>query len=102
MARRRHVEGPCCICGTHAPLSWEHVPPESAFNSYPVVRASREQIRSPGSWDGEQGETLQRGSGAYTLCRRILHLRSHLPRPIDFSQEHDEEPQKLWVPVLWW
>lgn len=70
MARARKVEGKCRLCGTVGPLSWEHVPPESAFNNRPIVRASTETLLTPELWDGKRGKTIQRGSGEYTLCER--------------------------------
>ena len=63
-------EGPCHLCGVHTRLSFEHVPPEAAFNRYPIVRATREQILSPDEFSGEGGIVEPRGSGAYTLCER--------------------------------
>ncbi len=50
------------------PLSWEHVPPESAYNDQRIVRASQQQMVTPGAWDGRGGRVEQRGSGAFTLC----------------------------------
>ena len=61
-------EGNCRICGVFGRLSWEHVPPEAAYNDYQVVRASQEQMTKPELWDGRRGEIQQRGSGNYTLC----------------------------------
>lgn len=67
MARSK-VKGTCRICSTDGRLTWEHVPPESAFNDQRIVRATREQMLAPGPWDGKRGKFVQRGSGAYTLC----------------------------------
>lgn len=60
--------GICRICGFDGLLSFEHVPPESAFNDRPVVRARIKQMMTPGHWDGSGGIQEQRGSGAHTLC----------------------------------
>ncbi len=71
MAKR--PEGPCHICGQHAKLSFEHVPPESAFNNRQILRAhifrklhgnqeTLNDLRQPA------GKTQQRGAGDYTLC----------------------------------
>jgi hypothetical protein len=65
--KKREKTGRCRICGTQGSLSWEHVPPASAFNKKVARRASQEQLMRPGPWDGS-GEILQRGVGAYTLC----------------------------------
>jgi len=68
MGRSRRPEGKCRLCGINGPLSWEHVPPEAAYNDHRVVRATQEQILKPELWDGRRGEISQRGSGGYTLC----------------------------------
>ena len=52
------------------PLSWEHVPPEAAYNTQSVVRAAQEQMLKPERWDGTRGHLEQRGSGGFTLCER--------------------------------
>jgi hypothetical protein len=65
---RKRPEGKCHICGVVGPLSWEHVPPEAAYNDHRVVRAAQEQMLSPERWDGRRGHVEQRGSGGYTLC----------------------------------
>ncbi len=65
---KKRPEGKCRICGVVGPLSWEHVPPEAAYNNHPTVRASQEQMLMPGPWDGTRGQVQQRGSGGYTLC----------------------------------
>lgn len=66
----RRVQGSCRICGAVGPLSWEHVPPESAFNDARVFKATRDQLLSATPWDGTRGKIQQRGCGAYTLCER--------------------------------
>lgn len=33
-------EGACCICGTHGKLTFEHIPPKSAFNNHGLLVAS--------------------------------------------------------------
>ncbi len=63
---KRTQSGICHICGSNGPLSFEHVPPRSAFNDKPVVwHIGREGV------DGmtpSRGEIKRRGVGAYTLC----------------------------------
>lgn len=62
--------GVCCICGQNGKLSFEHVPPEKAFNDLSIFYADVEKLRSgchPDLYE-EGGRQQQRGSGAYTLC----------------------------------
>ena len=65
---RKRPEGKCRICGGVGPLSWEHVPPEAAYNNQRLVRAAQEQMLKPERWDGVRGQIEQRGGGDYTLC----------------------------------
>lgn len=72
MPRSRRKIGPCCICGIEGKLSFEHVPPKSAFNDHPVLVASLKELI--GNWDGEiasiKGKVHQLGGGGYTLCEK--------------------------------
>ena len=69
-------EGVCKLCGERKPLTFEHVPPESAFNSWTVKRFSPETTiqmigsddRLPWDFEGFKGELYQRGNGDYYLC----------------------------------
>ncbi len=69
MARSKKVYGNCSICGNHAKLTYEHVPPESAFNDRPVLVAEFEAVinQVPGERPSKY-QVRQRGSGNYTLC----------------------------------
>jgi hypothetical protein len=64
--------GKCHVCGKVGKLSYEHVPPASAFNkAATTVYNALDIIKSGGlPWevDDVQGKILQRGIGAYTLC----------------------------------
>lgn len=72
MAQSKEKIGPCCICGLERKLSFEHVPPRSAFNNHPVLVANIKELI--GDWDGElksvKGKIHQLGAGDYTLCEK--------------------------------
>ena len=72
--RDRH--GICRICGIEGKLSFEHVPPEAAFNDRPLVMAGMRDLigRDP---DQPRGRTQQRGAGDYTLCERCNNRTGH-------------------------
>jgi hypothetical protein len=65
------VIGPCHICGTNGPLSFEHIPPAAAFNDRKVLLADTNKLFN-GNFLNEienpRGTEIQRGSGSYTLC----------------------------------
>jgi hypothetical protein len=64
-------EGFCCICGVHGKLSFEHIPPEAAFNDRRVFEADINSLLN-GKWSPEErieeGKYKQRGAGRYSLC----------------------------------
>lgn len=64
--------GKCHICGKISKLSYEHIPPASAFNDTSAKVYSALDIIQGGGlpWetDGVPGKILQRGVGDYTLC----------------------------------
>lgn len=65
--------GECRICGMIGKLTFEHIPPEAAFNDRKVFHAKIDQLIG-GKWT--PGEPLvgarqsQRGAGSYTLCAK--------------------------------
>ena len=70
---KKGKEGKCRICGVLEKLSFEHVPPKSAFNKKPVPLAKGfELMQTIKTHDYENIKTTisQRGAGSYTLCER--------------------------------
>jgi hypothetical protein len=66
-------EGTCCICSTFGPLTYEHVPPRSAFNDQRIFEADVQAAMDRGlapSFDRKQGRYNQKGAGRYSLCDR--------------------------------
>ncbi len=70
--------GKCSLCGEYKELTFEHVPPEKAYNSTSVLCYSfhdilknieRTEVRIPKNYQGIRGKIQQRGSGGYYLCR---------------------------------
>ena len=67
MSRKKTVVGKCRICGKERKLSFEHVPPQKAYNQETVIEYTLE------SWVKNQkvkGKQQQGGIGAYTLCEQ--------------------------------
>lgn len=66
--------GKCALCGKECNLSFEHIPPESAFNNSPAKPVSGDKLvedddRMPWDTSGLKYEHQQRGMGKYSLCR---------------------------------
>lgn len=68
---RKKVEGVCAICGYTGKLSYEHVPPEKAFNESRVMKARfGEHLVQLGPNRKTKGRIQQRGLGEHSLCGR--------------------------------
>lgn len=70
MAKRK-IEGTCCICGVTGPLTYEHIPPEAAFNDEAILEADVDQLiaaQTIQERDAVRKRKNQRGAGAHTLC----------------------------------
>lgn len=62
------ILGTCHFCGTYGKLSFEHVPPEAAFNDQRVLHMAFESFLTSETLDRVPGRYQQRGAGACTLC----------------------------------
>lgn len=72
--------GHCHLCGKHGKLSFEHVPPESAFNDRKVVTPDAKKVFKLHNLDelsNLSGKQSQRGAGGYTLCEQCNNLTGH-------------------------
>jgi len=67
---KKMQSGECHICGDFGPLSFEHVPPQAAFNDRPLLAHAIDEILEKGSYQKNKGKICQRGAGSYTLCQR--------------------------------
>lgn len=61
--------GHCRICGQFGELSFEHVPPQSAFNNHMAFKRSLESFIETQSLSTPRGKKMPRGIGDYTLCK---------------------------------
>jgi hypothetical protein len=68
LVARKPIQGTCHICGAYGDLSFEHVPPKSAFNDRRIVTVGYETMINLGPYERPSGRIQQRGAGAYTLC----------------------------------
>lgn len=73
----KSVDGVCKLCGKHKKLTFEHLPPEAAFNATSVREYSGDVIidlmtgadgRMPWDFEGLKWKQNQRGAGGYLLC----------------------------------
>jgi hypothetical protein len=69
--------GICRICGKFAKLSFDHVPPEAAFNDHRVLRAGFEQVLAGKNPDDYRGRYQQKGAGADSLCVTCNTITGH-------------------------
>lgn len=65
----KNIVGKCQLCGKHGDLTFEHVPPASAYNNKPIyVQVADHLIESSSPRYGKRMKN-NKGFGAYTLCK---------------------------------
>jgi hypothetical protein len=64
----KNIYGDCALCGKYKKLSFEHVPPQSAFNNKPIFRQTHEHLTDSNSFVYGLRMRSNKGSGGYTLC----------------------------------
>ena len=77
---KKSKEGYCCICGNFEKLTFEHVPPKSAFNSSKIRFSNGEHLMKQiniDDLDEIKTKESQKGAGAYTLCAKCNNLTGH-------------------------
>ena len=69
MTKKKKIEGNCALCGEFGKLSFEHVPPEAAFNNKPIYVQSHEHLTEQNSYIYGKKMRSPKGFGGYTLCK---------------------------------
>jgi hypothetical protein len=110
MARSRHtsVFGTCRLCSEDTDLSFEHVPPQRAFNG---TRARGfgidDWLKDEGKLPETGGQISQRGLGAYTLCAPCnnktgaWYTAEYVQWAVRFWESLDRMPQSQREGVIW-
>lgn len=65
--------GKCSICGLEKLLTFEHIPPNKAFNNTPIMRSHWQDLinsKSKKDFFNTKKSLQRRGAGGYTLCQR--------------------------------
>jgi hypothetical protein len=65
--KKENKQGICCICGSEGELTFEHVPPKSAYNKDTVIKYKLDNMTDITTLE-KKGRKLQGGIGSYTLC----------------------------------
>jgi hypothetical protein len=68
MAKKKIHEGKCAICGVFGRLSFEHIPPRSAFNHKPILVQDHEKLFEQSSPVFGKHSKSNKGFGRHTLC----------------------------------
>jgi hypothetical protein len=69
MSKGRSVEGKCLICGAYGALTFEHIPPESAYNDKPIFIQDSDHLTNKNSYVFGKRMLNNKGFGSYTLCK---------------------------------
>jgi hypothetical protein len=64
------MEGKCALCGNEDKLTFEHVPPQSAFNSKPIFIHNHHHLIDTNSPLYGKRMKSNKGFGSYTLCKK--------------------------------
>ncbi len=88
----RKVIGQCCICGNEGQLSYEHVPPEGAFNERTILEADIDYLIRAQSFEEAQNPPTkqnQRGAGRHSLCISCNQLTGgwYVPAYIEWAKQ---------------
>lgn len=70
----KEIEGICHICGRHAKLSFEHIPPRHAFNSHKAIIYNGKEMIKKHNGEKAKYSIMQKGMGKYTLCESCNNL----------------------------
>lgn len=68
MNKKNNIEGNCALCSKFKKLSFEHVPPQSAFNNRPVFIQTHKHLTDQNSYVYGKKMRSNRGMGGFTLC----------------------------------
>ena len=74
MAQKKKIIGTCCICGRTAELTYEHIPPKSAFNHFSLRLYNFNSYILRNESKHIQYTQHQQGAGEYTLCESCNNL----------------------------
>jgi hypothetical protein len=66
---KKKKKGICCICGEMKTLTFEHVPPKSAFNNKPIYVQKFSHLMDRTSYVYGKKMKNNKGNGDYTLCK---------------------------------
>lgn len=75
--------GRCALCGKEGKLTFEHIPPQAAFNKghykcYSGIDILTDDSQLPWELDGRKNKIQQKGAGGYTLCQSCNNLTGAL------------------------
>ena len=90
----KKVYGKCALCGKEGKLTFEHIPPEAAFNNTPAKPIPGDEFLLRGNvypWEthGIPYQNLQQGMGMYSLCETCNPLTGSL-----YGNEYKEFAQR--------
>ncbi len=61
----KKIHGICRLCGYHKKLTYEHIPPKSAFNDQHLVFQTMQNML-----EGHKNKHFRKGMGEYSLCEK--------------------------------
>ena len=68
MKSKTPIHGNCHLCGRYRQLTYEHIPPQAAFNNHTILYDDIVKLLTNGFDQPFTGKQQQGGIGRYTLC----------------------------------
>jgi NAD-dependent epimerase/dehydratase family protein len=76
--------GVCCICGANGKLSFEHLPPEKAFNDDAILLARIEKLRSDDNPDSYEERSRKQQPCSFRRSARCGYFRIDDEKTMEF------------------
>lgn len=100
MTQKNNIEGNCALCGKFKKLSFEHVPPQAAFNNKPIFIQTHKHLTEQTSYVYGKKMRSNRGFGGFTLCESCNNNTGdwYARDFVDFAHQGMEIINKLETP----
>jgi hypothetical protein len=102
VARKKVIIDVCRLCSKKKRLSFEHVPPEAAYNNFPRFQPATRELIDHRVAGGPIPDIVEepRGAGAYTLCgdcnsRCSRYARHFVEWAVGWQNALDSDPAAL-------
>lgn len=99
---KNEIRGHCALCGELKKLTFEHVPPECAFNAKPIFIQRHEHLTEQQSPLYGKLARSPRGFGKQSLCESCNNITGnwYVKDYCDFAEQGLKQVEKMETPLL--